>query len=136
MNQPQSRLDEAQTTKRQTAQSPVPHSPLIGGHGLPLTLSPTAVSPSHLVTLSPCHPGCYESTYLQKIVSTVNEAFPTQSWPYRFAKSRENPYAFARDILGSTWWRMQREVAESVVNHRRIVVKSANGVGKTFLAAD
>jgi phage terminase large subunit len=49
---------------------------------------------------------------------------------------RRRPEAFARHALGSSWWQKQREVAQSVAHHRRTAVKSANGVGKTYLAAD
>src|SRR5262245_29853183 len=124
MNQPQTRRDQVSATRRATRPTPLHACPLVGGQGVPLTVVPSAVSPCHPATVSPCQVAHYESIFLSQIVATVNEAFPTQSWPYRFAKYRENPYAFARDILGSNWWRMQREVAEAVVNHRRIVVKS------------
>ena len=46
------------------------------------------------------------------------------------------PEAFAREVLGSKWWSAQREVAEALCNSRRVAVKAANGVGKTYLAAD
>src|SRR5207253_2243113 len=54
----------------------------------------------------------------------------------RFAKYQKRPEAFAKEVLGSRWWSRQREVAEAVAGHRRVVVRSANGVGKTYLAAD
>ena len=49
---------------------------------------------------------------------------------------RRDPARFAREVLGSQWWRAQEETAALVANHRRVAVKAANGVGKTYLAAD
>ena len=49
---------------------------------------------------------------------------------------RRDPARFAREVLGSQWWQAQEETAELVANHRRVAVKAANGVGKTYLAAD
>ena len=53
-----------------------------------------------------------------------------------FEKYREDPAGFAREVLGSKWWRAQEEIAKLVAHNRRVAVKAANGVGKTFLAAD
>lgn len=66
----------------------------------------------------------------------VNTRFLQESWRWRMRAYRKDPAAFAREILGSSWWSMQERVARSLVNHRRVAVKSANGVGKTYLAAD
>jgi phage terminase large subunit len=66
----------------------------------------------------------------------VNTRFLQESWRWRMRSYRKNPAAFAREILGSDWWAMQERVARSLVTHRRVAVKSANGVGKTYLAAD
>ena len=52
------------------------------------------------------------------------------------AAYQRRPKAFAERILGSNWWNRQADVAQMVASHRRIAVKSANGVGKTYLAAD
>ncbi len=49
---------------------------------------------------------------------------------------RSSPESFADEVLGSRWWSRQRSVAGLVAKHRRTAVKSANGVGKTYLAAD
>ena len=43
---------------------------------------------------------------------------------------------FAKQVLNSKWWTKQREVMRSVATNRRVIVKSANGVGKTYVAAD
>jgi hypothetical protein len=53
-----------------------------------------------------------------------------------FAAYRKRPEAFAREVLGSRWWSKQREVASLLASHRRVAVRSANGVGKSYLAAD
>ena len=53
-----------------------------------------------------------------------------------FAVYRDDPAGFARDVLGSRWWTAQTEIADALTRHRRVAVKAANGVGKTFLAAD
>ncbi len=66
----------------------------------------------------------------------LNRRFLEEVWKGRMTRYRRKPEAFARRALGSLWWEKQREVAESVAHHRRTAVKSANGVGKTYLAAD
>ena len=45
------------------------------------------------------------------------------------------PVEFATDILGVELWSKQREVLNSLVDHRRVAVKSGNGLGKGFCAA-
>lgn len=52
------------------------------------------------------------------------------------SRYQADPEAFAREVLGSVWWERQREVARELAAGRRVAVKSANGVGKTYLAAD
>ena len=54
----------------------------------------------------------------------------------RFRRYRRSPERFAGEILNSRWWPRQRDIARCVMQSRRTVVKSANGVGKTYLAAD
>lgn len=49
---------------------------------------------------------------------------------------RAEPERFAREVLGSRWWDAQAEIARLLSQHRRVAVKAANGVGKTYLAAD
>src|SRR5581483_11508696 len=53
-----------------------------------------------------------------------------------FTPYRTDPARFAREVLGSRWWQAQEEIAALVAGHRRVAVKAANGVGKTYLAAD
>ena len=62
----------------------------------------------------------------------MNNGEIVETW----AKYREDPEGFAHDVLGSKWWSAQREVATTLSESRRVAVKAANGVGKTFLAAD
>jgi hypothetical protein len=47
-----------------------------------------------------------------------------------------DPIGFSRRVLGHHVTDGQAEVLQSVVDHRVTVVKSANAVGKTFIAAD
>lgn len=49
------------------------------------------------------------------------------------AEYREAPERFAREVLGSQWWQAQSEIAQLLAQHRRVAVKAANGVGKTYL---
>ena len=46
-----------------------------------------------------------------------------------------NPLEVAADILGVKLWAKQQEVLGSLVEHRRVAVKSGNGLGKEFCAA-
>lgn len=45
------------------------------------------------------------------------------------------PLEFASDILRVNLWAKQREVLGALVEHRRVAVKSGNGLGKGFCAA-
>jgi hypothetical protein len=45
------------------------------------------------------------------------------------------PVEFATNVLGVELWAKQREVLDSLVKHRRVAVKSGNGLGKGFCAA-
>ena len=42
---------------------------------------------------------------------------------------------FARDVLGVDLWSKQKEVLSALPDHRRVAVKSGNGLGKGFCAA-
>src|SRR5690625_2485876 len=50
------------------------------------------------------------------------------------AHYRTDPAAWAADNLGIHLWSKQREIAQSVTEHRRTAVKSAHGTGKSFTA--
>src|SRR2546423_1673473 len=73
---------------------------------------------------------------LRRFCSIVNARFWKEAWGRKMAGYRRRPERFAKEVLGSTWWERQRDVAASVAASRRVAVKSANGVGKTYLAAD
>ena len=47
----------------------------------------------------------------------------------------ESPLDFARDILEVSLWSKQEEVLSALPVHRRVAVKSGNGLGKGFCAA-
>ena len=46
-----------------------------------------------------------------------------------------SPTDFARDVLGVDLWEKQKEVLSALPEHRRVAVKSGNGLGKGFSAA-
>lgn len=43
--------------------------------------------------------------------------------------------SWAKDKLGYTLWNKQVEIAEALIKHRRVAVKSGHGVGKSFTAS-
>ena len=47
----------------------------------------------------------------------------------------DSPVAFAREVLGVELWAKQVEVLTALTEHRRVAVKSGNGLGKGFCAA-
>ena len=59
-----------------------------------------------------------------------------QCLPADFSKYKRSPERFAREVLDSHWWKGQSEVGSLLSRSRRVAVKAANGVGKTYLAAD
>ena len=52
-----------------------------------------------------------------------------------YAKYRDKPVEFCRDVLGVELWEKQAEAFEKLLKYKRLLVKSANGIGKTMLAA-
>jgi hypothetical protein len=44
---------------------------------------------------------------------------------------RDDPVGYATDILNVDWWHKQREIAEALVTHARVMVRASHGVGKT-----
>ena len=48
----------------------------------------------------------------------------------RFARYREYPAGYARDVLGARWWDKQIEAATALVRHKRVFVKASHSVGK------
>ena len=44
------------------------------------------------------------------------------------------PLEFAAQVLGVDLWSKQKEVLNSLLEHRRVDVKSGNGLGKGFCA--
>lgn len=49
---------------------------------------------------------------------------------------QENPVAFGREVIGSTYWSKQEEILNSVRVNQRTTVGSGHDVGKTYVAAD
>jgi hypothetical protein len=46
-----------------------------------------------------------------------------------------SPVVFAREVLNVELWHKQEEVLAALPKHRRVAVKSGNGLGKGFCAA-
>ncbi|MCL5283725.1 MAG: hypothetical protein M1330_03305 [Armatimonadetes bacterium] len=74
--------------------------------------------------------------HLEDFCRRLRLVFGGEAMDNRFRRYRRNPERFAGEVLSSHWWSRQRDIARSVTQSRRTVVKSANGVGKTYLAAD
>lgn len=55
--------------------------------------------------------------------------------PAAFPEYADDPVGFARHVLGVELWSKQREVAESVRDHRKTSVRACHEVGKSYLAA-
>lgn len=54
----------------------------------------------------------------------------------RLIEYRDDPVGFARDVLGVHLWGKQADIARAILEPpHRVLVKSANGIGKTTLAA-
>ena len=49
----------------------------------------------------------------------------------KYARYQSDPTAYARNVLGVSWWAKQTEIALSVLHNRRTVVKAGHSVGKT-----
>lgn len=71
-------------------------------------------------------------SWLQTLANELEP--PEQESPY--ARFQDDPVGFSREVLGTDATSGQRAILESVRDHRVTVVQSANGVGKTFIAAD
>ena len=82
------------------------------------------------------HPFGSPGPQLVAFTARFNRRFAAETHRSSMAQYRNNPAKFAHRILGSRWWARQEDIAKALVAHRRVVVKSANGVGKTYLAAD
>jgi hypothetical protein len=46
---------------------------------------------------------------------------------------QREPYRYAREVLGVEWWAKQIEVAQAIIDHRKVFVKASHSVGKTHL---
>ena len=51
------------------------------------------------------------------------------------AEHCSSPVRFAREVLGVDLWSKQEEVLDALHQHRRVAVKSGNGLGRGFSAA-
>lgn len=53
-----------------------------------------------------------------------------------FPEYREDPVAYANEILGTYLWKKQREICNALVKHRRVLVRSSHTTGKSFVCAN
>ncbi len=74
--------------------------------------------------------------YYRDLVDESAKHFGVHDWHAKTVKYRNHPGKFARKFLGSTWWSAQEDIGRTLAQRRRVVVRSGNGVGKTYLAAD
>lgn len=57
----------------------------------------------------------------------------TLSVPSRYAKYINEIDAYAKEVLGVTWWSKQLQIALSFQQHKYTIVAASFGVGKTFI---
>lgn len=50
-----------------------------------------------------------------------------------YAQYQSDPAAYAAEVLMVQWWAKQVEIAESVVNHSRTMVRASHTIGKTMV---
>jgi RAD3-like DEAD/DEAH box helicase len=48
---------------------------------------------------------------------------------------QDDPVGFVNNILGIKLWKAQEEILEALIKYKRVIVKSANGIGKSVVAA-
>ena len=58
-----------------------------------------------------------------------------QSETRTLARYQDNPVAYANEVLQVRWWQAQKDIAKSLVENKRTLVKAAFGVGKTHASA-
>lgn len=69
-------------------------------------------------------------------LARIEKALPVPSPPNPYARYRDDPAGFARDVLRVTWTPTQREIAESLLRPPyRTLVKASHNVGKTMVSA-
>ena len=52
-----------------------------------------------------------------------------------FKRYQSDPVAYAEEVLQVHWWQAQKDIARSVMENKRTLVKAAFGVGKTHASA-
>jgi hypothetical protein len=68
----------------------------------------------------------------REVAHSVAEELRNQA---RQASWASNPAGWARDVLGVHMWSKQEEISHSVVSHKRTVVASCHGTGKSMIAS-
>ncbi|MDT0377240.1 hypothetical protein RM572_00420 [Streptomyces sp. DSM 42041] len=72
---------------------------------------------------------------LRKIRDRLKSAVDRQRLSVRAAKYADDPVPWVHDRLGQVVWSKQRQILESVRDHRRTAVRSGHGVGKSHTAS-
>lgn len=71
------------------------------------------------------------ASLLNSLLADIARGLDAQGTMERY---RDDPIAYAHDILGVDWWAKQREIAQSVIDHPKTLVRASHAVGKTFVA--
>lgn len=72
----------------------------------------------------------------KRLIAKIKERLkrePALSVPGKYAKYIEKIEAYAKEILGVTWWKKQVQVALSFQRNKYTIVVASFGVGKTFI---
>ncbi len=77
-----------------------------------------------------------ERGFCREFVERGRARMGDADWSEWVMRYRGRPNDFALKVLGSRWWSAQEEVGRALTTSRRVAVRSGNGVGKTYLAAD
>ena len=86
---------------------------------------------SQLSPVEPRHPALAPVSPLRKALSRGLSVIRIDSQNTKYTRYRTDPGAYARDVLGITWWDRQIDIANSLHSNRRTVVYAGHSVGKT-----
>jgi phage terminase large subunit len=60
----------------------------------------------------------------------------TQERERQLLEQMRDPVWYSKNVLQTTFWKMQREIVRSVLANKKTTVKASHGVGKSFLASN
>lgn len=69
---------------------------------------------------------------VEKVLDSAIEAFKKQS---RLSLYRNDPVAWAQDVLGVDPWSKQQDILAAVVDNDHVAVRSCHGSGKSYIAS-